>query len=137
MLSLKSEFADLSAEREKIEQLETVLAKLANHKNQIKGKEGLLYRDQVDSTHYVCLVQLSGRGVKIKDAASQTVKNVSNASGFASWLRTNTARGRHFLILLEPSGVKHFETLREELQNEKAIYGFDLVEEWTPSFADF
>ena len=126
---LESEASQLSEQKKKIEQLETILAKLANQKNQIKGEEGLLYRDQVDSTNYVCLVQLNGAGVKSKDAANQLVKTLSNARGFASWLRTNTPRGRHFLILLEPSGVKHFEDIREQLQDANAIYGFDLVED--------
>ena len=126
---LESKASQLSEQKKTIEQLETLLAKLANQKNQIKGKEGLLYRDQVDSTNYVCLVQLNESGVEIKDAANKVVKNVSNASGFASWLRTNTPRGRHFLILLEPSGVKHFENIREQLQDANAIYGFDLVED--------
>ncbi len=126
---LESEASQLSEQKKKIEQLETILAKLANQKNQIKGEEGLLYRDQVDSTNYVCLVQLNGAGVKIKDAANQLVKTLSNARGFASWLRTNTPRGRHFLILLEPSGERHFEDIREQLQDANAIYGIDLVED--------
>jgi len=126
---LKNESTELSAQKKKIQQLEMILAKLANQKNQIKGKEGLLYRDQVDSTSYVCLIQLNDDGVEIKDAASKTVKNVSNASGFESWLRSNGVRGRHFLLLLEPSGVKHFENIREQLQDANAIYGFDLVKD--------
>ncbi len=125
---LESQSHQLSAQRKQIEKLETILAKLADQKNQIKGKEGLLYRDQVDTTNFVCLIQLNDAGVKIKDAASQTVKQLSTARSFTSWLQTNTARNRHFLILVEPSGIDFFETIREELQDANAIYGFDPVE---------
>ena len=126
--TLESESNQLSAQRKQIEQLETILAKLANQKNQIKGKEGLLYRDQVDTTNFVCLIQLNDAGVTIKDAASQTVKRLATARSFKSWLQTNTARNRHFLLLIEPSGIDFFETIREELQDANAIYGFDPVE---------
>lgn len=125
--SLESEAIQLSAQKKQIEELETILAKLANQKNQIKGKEGLLYRDQVDTTNFVCLIQLNDAGVTIKDAASQTVKQLSTARSFKSWLQTNTARNRHFLILIEPSGIDFFETIREELQDQNATYGFDPV----------
>lgn len=125
---LADEARELAPLKIKVQQLETLLAQLANQKNQIKGKEGLLYRDQVNSANYVCLVQLNGKDVKIKDAKTKTVESVANANGFISWFRAAGGQGRHFLVLIEPSGAPEFEAIRSVLQEESAVFGFDLVD---------
>jgi hypothetical protein len=126
---LQQESNSLAEDRGMLAKLESSLAHLADKKKTFKEQKGLLYRNQVNRSTYVCLIRLNQKGAEIKDAATEKVRLVTDGSAFATWFRQRDTKPRHFLILIEPSGVPLFDTIRETLQESNAAYGFDLVEE--------
>lgn len=121
--------AGMQASKNEIEELEKQLAEYSARKDQIESNQGVLYRDQVDSNRYVCIVQLSNDTVIVRDGLSKTKFDFRSIGEFDRWFHAQSVSSRHFLVLVQPSGVSNFDLVKQMLIDDAATFGFDLVSE--------
>ena len=81
----------------KIERSKIQLADFSAKNNQIKQNQGVLYKDQVDSNHSVCLVQIDGLASRSK-MLRQIGVLFDSYNDFEDWLDKKNLSNRHFLI---------------------------------------
>ncbi|MDA9777440.1 hypothetical protein N9D38_03290 [Rubripirellula sp.] len=118
----------LDPQKKEMADLRQKLAEYSAASNQVKVNQGVIYRDQIDSNRFICLVQLKDKSVHVKDAASKKVLDFESLSKFETWFKSSDLSKRHFLLLIEPSGVVGFDRISDELRKRSATFGFDLVE---------
>lgn len=127
--ALEQQAKSLDPLLKEIGDLEERLAKYSARSNQVRSNQGVLYRDQVDSNHFVCLVQVNEDGVRVKDGQSKTVESYDDVNQFLTWVQGQSLSVRHFLVLVEPSGASSFDSVQDGLRDTPATFGFDLVSE--------
>ena len=118
----------LDPTKKEISDLKRKLADYSARSNQVSQNQGVIYRDEIDSSHFVCLVQVTSRGIQVKDAATKQTRKFNSRSNFEKWLDGESLSARHFVLLFEPSGASDFDAIKDDFRGRNTTYGFDLVE---------
>lgn len=120
----------LEGTRDKINALQQQIASTEAMINRLEQTKGLIFRNQTSNGRSLCLLSLSESGIELKDAKRKQVLRFSSSvpvSELKTWLERNDVQSRHFLLLVEPSGVGAFQATRRQLLSHGCMYGFDLV----------
>lgn len=92
-----------------------------------KGKR-VVYNVAKGSWKERWIVQISGQRILAAPLGrTERPREFASASAFETWAGRRGVSSFYFLLIVQPDGIRQFETIRKTLKNSGASIGFDLI----------
>lgn len=128
--TLLQQAAALEDDRELLAELRQELDELGRRINEIESDNPLIYRDQTADGRLLTLLLIRENEIELRDALTQISlrwTGLARMNQFRSWLDSNGIGSRHFLLLIRPGGAGDYQSIRKDLEEADAAFGFDVV----------
>lgn len=127
---LLAEGQAVEAEQQLILDLQDKQQEVQRYSSIIATEKPIVFRDQTDHGRAVVLVRLEDSHILINDSASRDSRDFSGSSRtsvFQTWLSKVDLTKRQILLIVKSSSVADFEAVKESLNSEHAVWGFDVA----------
>jgi hypothetical protein len=114
--------------RQELEQLEKRIRQADLKLEKLLSDNPLVYRNTSLGGRSLILFDIDEKEIRILDLASEKSDSLLSMTQLENRLASYPVQNFHFLLMVRPTGVSRFDSLRKLLEDRGASYGFDVLD---------